>query len=194
MLLKAIFLPTTQRKQFYMPPKKTAGLCGDLPPTVAGSTPKLLLLPHMTAPTAGHLHRPSSYKTGGVRIGATFLSEEIQVPAEWTRRQGLSVWWSKRHRTRPGTSRCKHHLICKSFPTALLVWNTPTPFTPSSGLYLKKKKNWSMVDLGFPGSSAGKESACNAEDPSLITGLGRSPREGLVYPLQYLGLPWWLRR
>ena len=51
-----------------------------------------------------------------------------------------------------------------------------------------------MVDLGFPGSSAGKESACNAEDPSLITGLGRSPREGLVYPLQYLGLPWWLRR
>ena len=142
MLLKAIFLPTTQRKQFYMPPKKTAGLCGDLPPTVAGSTPKLLLLPHMTAPTAGHLHRPSSYKTGGVRIGATFLSEEIQVPAEWTRRQGLSVWWSKRHRTRPGTSRCKHHLICKSFPTALLVWNTPIPFTPSSGftMYLKKKK------------------------------------------------------
>ena len=38
---------------------------------------------------------------------------------------------------------------------------------------------------GFPGSSAGKESACNAEDPSLIPGSGRSPGEGVGYPLQY---------
>ena len=37
----------------------------------------------------------------------------------------------------------------------------------------------------FPGSSAGKESACNAEDPGLIPGLGRSPGEGKGYPLQY---------
>ena len=29
--------------------------------------------------------------------------------------------------------------------------------------------------LGFPGSSVGKESACNAEDPSSIPGLGLSP-------------------
>ena len=39
--------------------------------------------------------------------------------------------------------------------------------------------------LGFPGSSAGKESTCNAEDPSSIPGLGRSPGEGITYPLQY---------
>ena len=38
---------------------------------------------------------------------------------------------------------------------------------------------------GFPGSSAGKESACNAEDPSLIPGSGRSPGEGVGYPLWY---------
>ena len=42
--------------------------------------------------------------------------------------------------------------------------------------------------LGFPGSSAGKESACNAGDPSSIPGLGRSPGEGKGYPLQYSGL------
>ena len=30
---------------------------------------------------------------------------------------------------------------------------------------------------GFPGGSAGKESACNAGDPGLIPGLGRSPGE-----------------
>ena len=37
----------------------------------------------------------------------------------------------------------------------------------------------------FPGSSAGKESACNAGDPGLILGLGRSTGEGICYPLQY---------
>ena len=39
--------------------------------------------------------------------------------------------------------------------------------------------------MSFPDSSDGKESACNAEDPSLILGLGRSPEEGNGYPLQY---------
>ena len=35
--------------------------------------------------------------------------------------------------------------------------------------------------------SAGKESACNAGDPSSIPGLGRYPGEGIGYPLQYFG-------
>ena len=42
--------------------------------------------------------------------------------------------------------------------------------------------------MGFPGSSAGKESACNAGDPSSIPGLGRSPGEGKDSTLQYSGL------
>ena len=33
--------------------------------------------------------------------------------------------------------------------------------------------------MGFPGSSASKESAGNARDPSLISGLGRSPGAGI---------------
>ena len=40
---------------------------------------------------------------------------------------------------------------------------------------------------GFPDSSVGKESACNAEDPSSIPGSGRSAAEGIGYPLQYPG-------
>ena len=44
------------------------------------------------------------------------------------------------------------------------------------------------VFLSFPGGSAGKESAWNAGDLSLIPGLGRSPGEGKGYPLQYSGL------
>ena len=34
------------------------------------------------------------------------------------------------------------------------------------------------LDMGFPGSSAGRESACNAGDLGSISGLGRSPRVG----------------
>ena len=41
---------------------------------------------------------------------------------------------------------------------------------------------------GFPGSSVGKESACDAGDPGSIPGLGRSPGEGKGHPLQYSGL------
>ena len=36
--------------------------------------------------------------------------------------------------------------------------------------------------------SAGKESTCNAGDPSSIPGLGRSAGEGTGYPFQYSGL------
>ena len=38
---------------------------------------------------------------------------------------------------------------------------------------------------GFPDSSVGKESACNAGDPSLICGSGRSTGERIGYLLQY---------
>ena len=36
-----------------------------------------------------------------------------------------------------------------------------------------------VFSSGFPDSSVGKESACNAEDTVLIPGLGRSAGEGL---------------
>ena len=41
------------------------------------------------------------------------------------------------------------------------------------------------IQYWFPGSSAGKESTCNAGDPGSIPGLGISTGEGIVYPLQY---------
>ena len=42
-----------------------------------------------------------------------------------------------------------------------------------------------MVQRGFPGTSDGKECACNAGDPTSIPRLGRSPGEGIGYPFQY---------
>ena len=41
---------------------------------------------------------------------------------------------------------------------------------------------------GDTSSFTGKESACNAGDPSSIPELGRSPGDGKGYPLQYSGL------
>ena len=38
---------------------------------------------------------------------------------------------------------------------------------------------------GFPDSSVGKETACNAEEPTSIPGLERFTGEGIGYSLQY---------
>ena len=46
--------------------------------------------------------------------------------------------------------------------------------------------------LDFPDSSVGKESACNAGDPSLILGLERSIGDAIGYPLQYSWVSLWL--
>ena len=49
----------------------------------------------------------------------------------------------------------------------------------------KKKKIIIMSKRGFLDSSVGKESTCNAGDPGLFPGSGRSLGEGTGYPLQY---------
>ena len=41
------------------------------------------------------------------------------------------------------------------------------------------------IYLGFSGGSGSKESACNAGDPDSIPASGRSPREGIGYPLLF---------
>ena len=49
--------------------------------------------------------------------------------------------------------------------------------------------------LGFPDSSAGKESACNVgdpRDPGLIPGSEDTLEKGLATHSKILGLPWWL--
>ena len=46
-------------------------------------------------------------------------------------------------------------------------------------------QNYVLPSMLFSGSSAGKEFACNAEDLGSIPGSGRSPGEGIGYPLQY---------
>ena len=57
---------------------------------------------------------------------------------------------------------------------------------------MMKKDILVVVYYYIPGSSAGKESACNTGDPGSIPGSGSSPREGIGYPSSVYGLPWWL--
>ena len=52
--------------------------------------------------------------------------------------------------------------------------------------YIYTMEYYSVIKKnGLPWGSDGKETACNAGDLGLIPGLGRSPREGNGYPLQY---------
>ena len=53
------------------------------------------------------------------------------------------------------------------------------------GFALERFDSGSTLEGGFPGGSGDKESACNAGDPGLIPGSGRSPGEGKGKPLQY---------
>ena len=89
----------------------------------------------------------------------------------------------------------------KCSPTDLTSW----PSDPHLASAVHKRKNkvhcqftdiqaktWTLgfclrplLPLDFPGGSDGKASACNAGDPGLIPGSGRSPGEENGNPLQY---------
>ena len=67
-----------------------------------------------------------------------------------------------------------------------VVYGTPNDFRGSSFSFISfcpfiLFKGFS----GFPSSSVDEESTCNARDPSLRPGLGRSTGKGIGYPLQY---------
>ena len=61
---------------------------------------------------------------------------------------------------------------------------TPVQFLDQDAPLVKGQAT-TPVFLGFSCGSAGNESACNAEDPGSIPGLGRSPGGGHGKPLQY---------
>ena len=73
-----------------------------------------------------------------------------------------------------------------------LKFSTRVPTPPLTQESLRLRYTLPSLQLGFPGGSAGKESACNAGDLGSTPELGGSPREGKGYPLQYLAwrIPW----
>ena len=69
----------------------------------------------------------------------------------------------------------------KASHSSILAWRIP--WTVVHGV--AKSRTWLSNLQGFPESSVGKESACNAGDPGLFPGLGRSAGEGIDYLLHY---------
>ena len=67
-------------------------------------------------------------------------------------------------------------------------WQVLGSHTSCDSLFITGKRPVMGWSDSFPDSSVGKDSACNAGDPSSIPGLGRSPGGGIGYPLQYFGL------
>ena len=66
---------------------------------------------------------------------------------------------------------------------------TPVRFDSCAGKFpWGRDRLLTLVFLGFPCSSAGKESACNVGDLGSFPGLGRSPGKRKGYSLQYSGL------
>ena len=81
---------------------------------------------------------------------------------------------------------CDGHLGCFCFlaivNNAATVW---VSILSSFGYVPREGISGSYSNLGFPGGSDSKEFACSARDPGSVLGLGRSPGERNVYPLQY---------
>ena len=78
----------------------------------------------------------------------------------------------------------REHLVPQLVKNSPAVQETPVGFL---GWEVPRRRDRlpTPVFLGFPGSSDGKESSCNAGDLGLILVLGRSPVERNSYPLQY---------
>ena len=72
-----------------------------------------------------------------------------------------------------------------SFPRQTIQHHSNSSLFPNHWCW--RSWSWPVLwrPMGFPSGSDGKESACNAGDPGLIPGSGRSPEEGNGYPLQY---------
>ena len=78
--------------------------------------------------------------------------------------------------------------ICNTFSCFVSIWELWFCLLLKT-IFLNVFLLWKKAhNMGFPDSSVGKESACNAGDLSSISGSGRSAGEGKGYPLQYSGL------
>ena len=109
-----------------------------------------------------------------------------QRPSLWLSGK-KSACQSRRHRFDPCSGKIPE------FPSSSVgkesACNAGNPFDSwVRKIYWRRDKLPTQIFLGFPSGSAGKESARNTGDLGSIPGLGRSPGEGTVYPLQYSGL------
>ena len=78
--------------------------------------------------------------------------------------------------------------VSDSSPLSIWLTRSTFPTFTHNGLnnvIIHKPVTPILLYMGFPHSSVGKESACNAGDPSQVPGSERSAGDGIGYPLQY---------
>ena len=110
-------------------------------------------------------------------------SEPLGKPPELTRWLSIESWKFL-------GDDVSNTLVCSGHKTTKLaaVAAVTCDWTTSQA---KKRYSTKMYCCLRPDSSVGKESTCNAGDPSWIPGSGRTPGKGIGYPLQYswVGFP-----
>ena len=99
--------------------------------------------------------------------------------------QAGDVWWCSLDIAKEVGfySRCQRKPL-RNFKNGETVWLTllnALRTTIQQGVQL----GGGSSNSGFPDCLASKESACDSGDPGSIPGSGRSPGEGIGYPLQY---------
>ena len=106
----------------------------------------------------------------------------------------MVVWYQQLNRLElrqtPGDNEGQKSLVCSVHVVAKCQISPATEqhkecIQFNQVIYLRTNRIYFPFRQGFPSNSAGKETACNAGDLDLISGLGRSPGEGKGYPLQY---------
>ena len=114
------------------------------------------------------------------RVGHNWVTElnaqrkKIKLTTEW-----MFSWISNK-------GGFPHSSVGKDLPTIQETW---VGFDSWVGkIHCRRDRLPTLVFLGFPCGSAGKESICNVGDLGSIHELGKSPGEGKGYPLQYSGL------
>ena len=128
---------------------------------------------------------------GGAAVGTELQCyEEAQWPggdrgrgAKATDRTWLS---SQLAGALPGNRGSELYNTGSLVPTPTPAWSRDKLSCCSlSRLQVCEQHSWLVIYIyvGFPGGSAGKESACNTGDPGSIPGSGRSTGEGIGYPL-----------
>ena len=144
--------------------------------------------PHRRQPT--DLPHPWDSLGKNTGVGCHFLLQCMKVKSESEVAQSCPTLCDPMDCSPPGSS------VHGIFQATVLEWGA-IAFSGYMYGISKKKKNAICVFhsyilqphiRGFPGGSAGKESACTVGDLDSIPGLGRSPGEGNDYPFQYSGL------
>ena len=124
--------------------------------------------PHRRQPT--RLRSP--WDSPGKNTGCHFLLQCMKVKVKLFSHVWLSNLWTAAYQAPPSTGFFRQE-YWSGLPLPSPVWD---------GCSISNA--YQLIQL-FLGNSAGKESACSAEDPGSVPGLGRSPGERNGKPLQY---------